>query len=340
MSDRAGGTYALNLSSEAAVQLCVMLSRHPPAQLALEALVRGGRFRLDDFVPIIEVEIAPEDAAGRAELAAALASLAAEDTQIRFENNAGSGTVKLAGIDERQLDEKISALRAIYKAQLDIGPPQIAYRERIIGRAEVDYRHKRQIGGTGEFARVRLVLEPLPSREGISFIGIRVRDILNDDYIAAVERGVRAALASGPAAGFPVIGVRALLVDAALHPTDSSALAFEIAARAATLEALQIGEPVMLEPIMRLDIVTPEEHVDSIVEDLKARRGHTDGRGRRSPDGIVIVASVPAANLFGYAAALLSMAGERACFLPQFESYAPVPGPQDPAFRPAVGLRV
>ena len=111
-----------------------------------------------------------------------------------------------------------------------------------------------------------------------------------------------------------MIGVRALLVDAALHPTDSSALAFEIAARAATLEALQIGEPVMLEPIMRLDIVTPEEHVDSIVEDLKARRGHTDGRGRRSPDGIVIVASVPAANLFGYAAALLSMAGERAAF--------------------------
>ena len=129
---------------------------------------------MDDFVPIIEVKIAPEDAAGRAELAAALALVAAEDTQIRFEDNAGSGTVKLAGIDERQLDEKISALRAIYKAQLDIGPPQIAYRERIIGRAEVDDCLKRQIADNGGVARwASLVVEPLPHRgEGISFIGI------------------------------------------------------------------------------------------------------------------------------------------------------------------------
>ena len=142
-------------------------------------------------------------------------------------------------------------------------------------------------------------------------------------------------------AGFPVIGVRVLLVDGAFHDTDSSPLAFEIAARAATKELLRGGEPIMLEPIMHVDIVAPEECVPAILEDLKTRRGFAEWRGRRSPDGICITANVPAANLFGHPASLRRIAGDRARVTRQFESYSPVPrrADDDPPFRPAVGMR-
>jgi elongation factor G len=246
--------------------------------------------------------------------------------------------VKLAGIDELQLDQIINALRTSV-GEVIVGPPQIAYREQITRRADCDYTHKKLTGTGGEFARATLVLEPLLPRDGISFMGVRARKALSEEYIAAVERGVRSALASGVLGGFPVIGVRALLVDGAFHDTDSTPLAFEFAARAATKEALRQGEPVLLEPIMRVDIITPEEYVDAIIRELKSRRGNTDGRGRRSPDGIVITATVPAAALFGYASLLRSITEGRGRFTAQFETYMTVPRPDDPSFRPAVGMR-
>lgn len=340
LCDSSGRAYTLKLSSTAAVQLCVMLSHYAPAKLALMEPVHPARFRVDDFVPIIELMIEARDASGRAAIVSALASLVAEGAQIRFEDDAASRAVKLAGIDERQLDQTVNTLLAIV-ADITIGAPQVAYREQIMQRAEVDYTHKKQTGRGGEFARVKLVLEPILPRDGIAFVGVRARNALNEDYIAAVERGVGGALAAGVLGGFPVTGVRALVVDGAYHETDSTPLAFEIAARAATKEALRQGQPALLEPVMRVEITTPEEHVDAIVQDIKTRRGHTDGRGRRSPDGIVIIANVPAATLFGYANALRSMSAGRAFHRGAlFEAYAPVGRPDDPSFRPAVGMRV
>ena len=339
LSDASGRTYALMLSSRAAAMLCVTLSHYPPAEDALaDAIPSAPSVRVDDFVPIIELEIKPNDEGGTAKILSALSARAAEGVQIRFEHDAASRAVRLAGIGEQQLDQIISALRVIV-GDIAIGAPQVSYREQIAQRAEIDYTHKRRIGAGGEFARVRLVLEPVSYKDGVSFMGVRARGILSEDYIAAVERGVKEALAAGVLAGFPVIGVRALLVDGAFHESDSSPLAFEIAARAATKEALRQGGPVLLEPTMRTEIVTPEQHVDSIVQDLKTRRARLDRRGRRSSEGILISANVPAVNLFGYTAALRSMSEGRARYTAYFESYTRVPRPDDPSLRPAIGMR-
>jgi elongation factor G len=338
LCDGSGRTHTLNLSSTAAVQLCVMLSHYAPAKLALMEPIKPARFRVDDFVPIIELVIEAKDAGGRAAVVSAVAALVAEGVQIRFEDNAASSAVKLAGIDERQLDQVVTSLRAIVP-EITFGAPQVAYREQIMERAEVDYSHKKVTDRGGEFARVKLVLEPILPRDGIAFMGVRARGVLNEDYIGAVERGVGSALAVGVLAGFPVTGVRALLVDGSSHETDSTPLAFEIAARSATKEALRQAQPALLEPIMRVEIVTSEEHVGAIIQDLKTRRGYTDGRGRRCADGIAVVANVPAANLLGYANSLRSMTGGRASYHAQFDTYAPVPQPDDPSFRPAVGMR-
>jgi elongation factor G len=339
VSDASGRAHALTLSSRAAVTLGLMLSRYTPVKQALAEPIPGApSFRVDDFFPIIELELEAKQEVGQARILAALAAAAADDAQIRFAGDATSCKVKLAGIDELQLDQIVGALRSSV-GEVFINAPQVGYREQITRRVVVDYTHKKRTGSGGEFANIRLVLEPLLPRDGIAFMGVRARKALSEEYIAAVEHGVRSELASGVLAGFPVIGVRALLVDGAFHDADSSALAFEIAGRAAIRQALRGGDPVLIEPIMQVDIVTPEQYVDAIVADLKSRRGSTDGRGRRSREGIVITANVPAVNLFGYENALRSMSAGRARFTQQFDLYARVPRPDDPSFRPAAAMR-
>jgi elongation factor G len=320
------------------VQLCVLLSSYAPAKLALMEPGRPAGFRVDDFVPVFEVVIKATEPGDRARIAAALNALTADSAPLRSEKDGVNGAVRLAGIDEGRLHQTLDALRASI-GEIAVGPPQIAYREQIMQRAEIDHTHKIERDGQGEFPRVKLVLEPLWPRDGVHFMGVRARTALGEDYIAAVERGIRSVVAAGVVAGFPVTGVRVLLVDGAFHDTDSSPLAFETAASAAFREALRPGPPVLLEPLMRLDIVTPEDCVDAIVQDLRTRRGYTDGSCRRSADGIVLTGNAPAANLRGYAASLQSISGGRARSTEQLECYVSVHRPDDPSFRPAVGMR-
>jgi elongation factor G len=261
LCDASGRTYTLMLSDRAAAMLGVMLSHYTPVKEALAETIRTGPFRVDPFVPIIQLDIEARDENDRAKIVAALVTLAADGAQIRYEEDAAWGKVKLAGINELQLDQIINALRTSVGAVV-VSPPQIAYREQITRRAEIDYTHKRVSFGKGEFARVKLVLEPVPYQDGVTFMGVRARAALGENYITAVERGVRTALAAGPLAGFPLVGVQALLVDGSFHETDSSPRAFQIAGHIAASEALRKGEPALLEPIMRVDIITPEEHVE------------------------------------------------------------------------------
>jgi elongation factor G len=342
LRDAAGHDYTLRLSSAAAVGLCTLLSTHPRMRQTFRELAGTDRFRVDEFTPAFEIYIEPETYADRTKLMAALSALAADDTQFWFAINKSADRpepgVILDVIDEQQLDQIVDAIRRIPHLEIAIGQ-QVAYRERITRRAEVEYTHMKQSGGRGEFARLKLVLEPVPDDHGHSFMSTRADGILRADFIDGVERGVRSSMASGVLAGFPVIGVRVLLVDGAQHDVDSTVVAFEIAAQAAVREALREGEPEVLEPVMRVEIVTPEEHLPAIIDDLKGRRGLTDGRGRRSRDGIVVTATVPATRLFGYTKSLVAITDGRASCTMQFDHYTRVLLPDDPGFRPAAAAR-
>jgi elongation factor G len=291
------------------------------------------------FVPVIELEIAPAAATDRARFLARLSGFAASDEQFRFAIDRATGGVKLAGIDESQLAEKIEALRGEH-GEITIGPPQIAYRETITRRVEVDYAHKKQRGGSGEFAKVRLLCEPNSSDHAVVFRHQIRTGSLRDEYVFGVENGVEGALAAGVLAGCPVIGLSVSLVDGAYHDIDSSAQAFELAARAALREALQKAEPVLLEPVMRVAIVTPDEWLGVIISDLLARRGEISDRGQAWRSARLVAATVPAANLFGYAASLRQLTQGRASYTVRFDHYAAVSQPDDPKFRPAIGMRV
>src|SRR4029450_7714749 len=191
------------------------------------------------------------------------------------------------------------------------GAPQVAYREKITKRVTLDYTHKKQTGGAGQFARVKIVAEPLPPAGGFVFENEVVGGTVPKEYIPGVEKGLESVLGSGVLAGFPVVDLKVALVDGAYHDVDSSALAFEICARAALREALQKGSPVLLEPIMKGEVVTPEEHTGSASRDLNTRRAHSQGQDMRS-NGNVINGMVPISNMFGYVSNLRSMSP---CFI-------------------------
>lgn len=223
---------------------------------------------------------------------------------------------------------------------INIGAPQVAYRETIGSHANVEYSYKKQFPGGGEFARVILHLEPLPSGAGRQFEnGIRDGSVLAE-YVPGVEKGVLASLDRGVVAGFPVIDIRVTLTDGNYHDIDSSVIAFEIAARSAMKEGLPKAEPILLEPVMRVEVVTPDICKDDVCGDLRSRRGHVTGQDPRGGNH-VIEALVPLANLFGYAKTLASMSQGQATHEMAFSHYdrVPPPVPDDPTFRPAIGMR-
>jgi elongation factor G len=336
-----GDEYNLTLSLTGAIQLWGLLLQYSPIKAAFSELPEPIRSsRADAFVPVIEVEIEPIATADAAKLASALSELAAGDEQFRFTIDDTTGRAKLAGIEDLQLDQKIEALQRGHHIELKVGSPQIAYRETIARRVDVEYTHKKLTGSAGEFANVKLAVEPDPLATACLFRNQTCGGTLAEEHIAGVEKGVEGALASGVLAGFPVIRLKVFLVDGCYHDTDSSALAFEIAARAALREATLKGEPVLLEPVMRVAIVTPEDHAGAILKDLVSRRGQIEDRGRHWRSARMIIATVPAANLFGYAAALRQMTQGQAGYALQFNHYAPVPVRDDPPFRPAMGMRV
>jgi elongation factor G len=274
--------------------------------------------------PVIEIAIEPKSKADQEKLGVALYKLAAEDPSFRVSTDQESGQTILKGMGELHLDIKVDILRRTYKIEANIGAPQVAFREKITQRAEVDYTHKKQSGGSGQFARVKIVVEPLPPGTGFMFENDVVGGSVPKEYIPGVEKGVESVLGAGVVAGFPVLDVKVTLIDGAYHEVDSSALAFEIASRAAMREALQKGRSVLLEPIMKVEAVTPEDYTGSVIGDLNSRRGQIMGQDTRG-NANVINAMVPLMNMFGYVNTLRSMSQGRATFTMQFDHYAEAP---------------
>jgi elongation factor G len=274
--------------------------------------------------PVIEIAIEPKSKADQEKLGVALAKLAAEDPSFRVSTDVESGQTILKGMGELHLDIKVDILKRSYKVDANIGQPQVAYREKITKPVTVEYVHKKQTGGSGQFAVVKIMVEPQAPGAGYVFENKVVGGAVPKEYIPGVEKGLNSVLTSGVLAGFPVVDLKVSLIDGKFHEVDSSALAFEIAARAALREALQKGASVLLEPIMRVEVVTPEEYTGSVIGDLNSRRGHIHGQDMRG-NANVVNAMVPLANMFGYVNVLRSMTQGRATFTMQFDHYEQVP---------------
>jgi elongation factor G len=274
--------------------------------------------------PVIEIAVEPKTKADQEKLGVALAKLASEDPSFTVSTDHESGQTILKGMGELHLDIKIDILKRTYKVEATIGAPQVAYRESISRKAEIDYTHKKQTGGTGQFARVKLVFEPGEPGTDFVFESAIVGGAVPKEYIPGVEKGLKSAKDNGLLAGFPVIDVKATLVDGAFHDVDSSVLAFEIASRAAFRELKEKGGPKLLEPIMAVEVVTPEEYLGSIIGDLNGRRGMIQGQDMRG-NAVVVNAFVPLANMFGYVNTLRGMSQGRAQFTMQYDHYEAVP---------------
>jgi elongation factor G len=274
--------------------------------------------------PVIEIAIEPKSKADQEKLGVALQKLAAEDPSFRVSTDQESGQTILKGMGELHLDIKVDILKRTYKVDANIGQPQVAYRERLTKRVEIPYVHKKQTGGSGQFAKIKVIYEPNEPGKGNEFESKIVGGNVPKEYIPGVEKGIASVMGSGVLAGFPVVDLKATLVDGEYHDVDSSVLAFEIAARGATREALQKGGSVLLEPIMKVEVVTPEEYTGSVIGDLNSRRGHIQGQDVRG-NANVINAMVPLANMFGYVNQLRSFSQGRAVFTMQFDHYEQVP---------------
>ena len=275
--------------------------------------------------PVIEIAIEPKSKADQEKLALALQRLAAEDPSFRVSTDHESGQTRLKGMGELHLDIKVDIQRRTYKVDANIGAPQVAYRETLGRAADIDYTHKKQSGGTGQYARVKLTFEPLPPGSGFVFESGIVGGSVPKEFIPGVEKGLKSVLNSGPLAGFPVIDFKVTLTDGAFHDVDSSVLAFEIAARAAFREVSDKLGMKLLEPIMKVEVVSPEDYVGTVIGDLNSRRGMILGQEMRG-NATVINAMVPLANMFGYVNNLRSSTQGRANYTMQFDHYEAVPG--------------
>jgi elongation factor G len=279
--------------------------------------------RMEFPEPVIEIAIEPKTKADQEKMGIALNRLAAEDPSFRVKSDEESGQTIIAGMGELHLDIIVDRMRREFKVEANVGQPQVAYRESITKTAEIDYTHKKQSGGSGQFARVKIVFEP---HEGDDFIfeSKIVGGSVPKEYIPGVQKGIESVMGAGPLAGFPMLGVKATLIDGAYHDVDSSVLAFEIAARAAFREGAQKAGAQLLEPIMKVEVVTPEDYVGDVIGDLNSRRGQISGTEARGI-ATVVNAMVPLANMFGYVNTLRSMSQGRAQYTMQFDHYEPVP---------------
>ncbi|MQT13737.1 elongation factor G [Segnochrobactrum spirostomi] len=274
--------------------------------------------------PVIEIAVEPKSKADQEKMAIALSKLAAEDPSFRVSTDQESGQTILKGMGELHLDIKVDILRRTYKVDVNVGAPQVAYRETITRKVDIDYTHKKQTGGTGQFARVKFVVEPNETGKGFAFDSKIVGGSVPKEYIPGVEKGLNSVLGSGVVAGFPLVDVKVELIDGAYHEVDSSALAFEIASRAAFREALQKAGPVLLEPVMRVEVTTPEDYLGSVIGDVNSRRGQIQGTDTRG-NAQIVNAMVPLANMFGYVNTLRSMSQGRASYTMLFDHYEQVP---------------
>jgi elongation factor G len=280
--------------------------------------------KMDFPEPVIEIAIEPKSKTDQEKLGVALQKLAAEDPTFRVSTDQESGQTILRGMGELHLDIKVDILRRTYKVEANIGQPQVAYRETLGRTTEINYTHKKQTGGSGQFAEVKIIFEPGEPGSGYSFESKVVGGSVPREYVPGVEKGLLNAKDNGLLAGFPVIDFKATLVDGKFHDVDSSVLAFEIAARAAFRELREKAHPKLLEPIMKVEVTTPEDYVGDVIGDLNSRRGMIQGTDQRG-NAQVILAHVPLANMFGYVNTLRSMSQGRAAFHMEYDHYEAVP---------------
>ncbi len=280
--------------------------------------------RMEFPEPVIEVAVEPKTRIDQEKMGLALGRLAQEDPSFRVASDPESGQTVIKGMGELHLEVIIDRLRREFKVEANVGPPQVAYRETITGPATLDYIHKKQTGGAGQFARLEIDLEPLAPGGGYVFENKITGGAIPKEYIPGVEKGIGAVRETGVLAGFPLTDLKVVLQDGAFHDVDSSVMAFEIAARAAFREATRKAGLRLLEPVMKVEVVTPEDHMGDVIGDLNSRRGHVSDTRTRG-NARVIDADVPLANMFGYVNTLRSMTQGRAHYTMHFAHYAPVP---------------
>ncbi|MEQ9115916.1 MAG: elongation factor G [Rickettsiales bacterium] len=274
--------------------------------------------------PVIEVAIEPKTQADHEKMGVALSRLVAEDPSLTVATDEESNQTVLKGMGELHLEIIVDRLKREFKVEANIGAPQVAYRETITSKAEIDYTHKKQSGGAGQFARVKIIFEPAEAGAGFVFESKIVGGNVPKEYIPGVEKGLKASMQHGVLAGFPMVDMKATLIDGAYHDVDSSVLAFEIAAKASYKEGMKQAGAKILEPMMKVEVVTPEEYMGDIIGDLNSRRGQVNGMEPRG-NSQVVDSTVPLATMFGYVNTLRSMSQGRAQFTMLFSHYEQVP---------------
>ncbi|MCB9994049.1 MAG: elongation factor G [Hyphomicrobiaceae bacterium] len=274
--------------------------------------------------PVIEIKVEPKSKADQEKMGIALNRLAAEDPSFRVKSDEESGETIIAGMGELHLDILVDRMKREFGVEANIGQPQVAYREAITRKVEHDYTHKKQSGGSGQFARIKFTIQPGEPASGFVFESVVVGGNVPKEYIPGVQKGAEAVMNAGPQIGFPLVDIHFTLTDGAYHDVDSSVLAFEIAAKAGFAEAIRMAAPQILEPVMKVEVVTPEDYMGDVIGDLNSRRGQIQGTEAR---GVVtqINAFVPLANMFGYVNTLRSMSQGRAQYSMEFDHYEPVP---------------
>jgi len=280
--------------------------------------------RMEFPEPVIDIAVEPKSKADQEKMGLALARLAAEDPSFRVKTDEESGQTIISGMGELHLDIIVDRMKREFKVEANIGAPQVAYREAITKTVEHDYTHKKQSGGSGQFARIKFRIEPNEAGAGFEFKSEVVGGNVPKEYVPGVQKGVASVMGAGPVIGFPIVDVKFILTDGAYHDVDSSVLAFEIAGRAGFKEAIEKASPKILEPIMRVEVLTPEDYVGDVIGDLNSRRGQIVGQDMRG-NANVVNAMVPLMNMFGYVNNLRSMSQGRATFTMQFDHYAELP---------------
>lgn len=274
--------------------------------------------------PVISISVTPKDKGGMEKMSVAIGKMVAEDPTFRVETDQDSGETILKGMGELHLDIKVDILKRTYGVELIVGQPQVAYRETITREIEDSYTHKKQSGGSGQYGKIDYRIRPGEPNSGFKFVSTVVGGSVPKEFYPAIEKGFASMMSTGTMAGFPVLDVEVELFDGGFHAVDSSAIAFEIAAKGAFRQSMPKAGPQLLEPIMKVDVFTPEDHVGDVIGDLNRRRGMISGQ-ESGATGVRIKATVPLSEMFGYISTLRTMTSGRGQFSMEFDHYAPCP---------------
>jgi elongation factor G len=274
--------------------------------------------------PVISIAVAPKDKGGSEKMGIAIGKMVAEDPTFQVETDEDSGETILRGMGELHLDIKVDILKRTYGVELNVGKPQVAYRETITQAVEDSYTHKKQSGGSGQFGKIDYRIRPGEPGSGFVFKSTVVGGNVPKEFFPAVEKGFKSMMEEGVLAGFPVLDVEVELYDGGYHAVDSSAVAFEIAAKGAFRQSIPKAGPQLIEPIMKVDVFTPEDHVGDVIGDLNRRRGMIKDQ-EAGVSGVRIKADVPLSEMFGYIGTLRTMTSGRGQFSMEFSHYMPCP---------------